>query len=192
MKKKLERKTKSLIVRPYQASDYLAWKQAFSTTPPKQNTWDKDERTPDELTRANFTQLLKEQKNLRTKDVFYTFGVFRKKDGALVGSVNLMDVTRHVFQNAYLGYRIFNRYWGQGFGKEAVAAAMDIAFKDLNLHRLEAAVEPKNKRSIALAKSIGLRKEGLSKKRLLLRGKWVDLLLFVTTTEDQGVRWRNK
>lgn len=41
---------------------------------------------------------------------------------------------------------------------------IDIGFKDIKLHRIEAGIEPGNKRSIALAKSLKMRREGLKKR----------------------------
>ena len=121
----------------------------------------------------------------------YPFGIF-SKDGALLGSVSLMDLSRGVFQNAYLGYRLFSQHWRQGFGKEAVAAVLDIGFKDLGLHRIEAGIMPNNRRSIALAKSLGFRKEGLSRGRLFLRGQWRDMALYVILSEDFGIFWKDR
>ena len=186
---KLERKTKNTIVRPYKKSDYQSWKKAYLSILPKAgNIWDITiPRKEENLTKVAFAKILKAQKQHRTEDYFYDFGIFLK-NGNLIGGVSLMDISRQVFQNAYLGYRIFNNYWGKGYGKEAIKAAIEIAFIDLKLHRIEAGIEPRNKRSIRLAKSIGLRREGLSKKRLFLRGKWLDMALYVATSEDFGIQ----
>ena len=86
----------------------------------------------------------------------------------------ILDIIRGPSQSAFLGYGLFNRHRGQGFGKEAVNAMIEIAFKDLNLHRIEAGIEPTSRRSILLARSLKLRKEGLKKRAVLLRGQWVD------------------
>lgn len=99
-------------------------------------------------------------------------------------------VSRQIFQNAYLGYRIFYNHWGKGYGTEAVRLAIDIAFRNLNLHRLEAAIEPTNKRSIALAKAVGMERESFSKRRLYFRGKWTDFILYVIRSEDLGIEWK--
>lgn len=104
-----------------------------------------------------------------------------------MGGISLMDISRQAFQNANLGYWIFNNHWGKGYGKEAVRLAIDIAFRDLKLHRLEAGIEPKNRRSMALAKAVGMKREGCSWKRLFLRGQWQDMVLFVARSEDFGI-----
>jgi ribosomal-protein-alanine N-acetyltransferase len=149
-----------------------------------QTEWDETNWAERELSRSKFKQILKLQSLQMNQDKTYCFGVFRKDDGMLIGEVRLMDISRGVFQNAYLGYRIFNNHWRQGYAQEACLAIMNIAFKKLKLHRIEAGIEPHNKRSIKTAKKIGLRKEGLSLRRLKFRGKWIDLLIFAITKEE--------
>lgn len=180
----LIKKTKRLILRPLEDMDYDNWVQAHSCLLPPQNEWDETNWNETELTKTKFKAFLKTQKHQRDQDHFYEFGIFRKDDGILLGTVSLMDLSRGVFQNAYLGYRIFNIYWGQGYAQEACLGALDIAFKKLHLHRVEAGIAPSNKRSIKTAKAIGLRKEGLSKRRLYVNKKWTDLVIYALTKEE--------
>ena len=90
------------------------------------------------------------------------------------------------FQNAYLGYWLGNIHWGRGYAREAVQATIDIGFEDLQLHRVEAGIAPKNKKSLILARALGLRREGLSRKRVFGNGHWQDLVLYALTSEDRG------
>jgi len=71
-----------------------------------------------------------------------------------------------------------------------VRALIDIGFRDLRLHRLEAGIEPGNRRSILLARSLGLRKEGLKRRAVFLRDTWVDLGIYAVTCEDVGIPWK--
>lgn len=173
--------TPRLIIRPLVLEDHENWRQTYSSLRPALNEWDENPWDDKELTLQKFKQLLKIQRERRLKDSYYEFGVFRKDDGVLVGSVSLMDVSRGIFQNAYLGYRVFNPFWSQGYAQEACKAAKTIAFKDLKLHRLEAAISPENKKSIQVAKALGFHKEGLSRKRLLVNRKWRDMLIYALT-----------
>ncbi|MBO9667818.1 MAG: GNAT family N-acetyltransferase [Bdellovibrio sp.] len=186
----LFKKTARLLIRPLELHDYENWAQAYSNLLPPQNEWDETSWVDSELTLKKFKDLLKTQNQLRAKDSYYHFGIFRKDDGMLVGEVNLMDISRGIFQNAYLGYRVFNIYWNNGYATEACEAALKIAFKDLKLHRVEAGVSPANKASIKVAKNLGLRKEGLSQRRVYSNKKWVDLILFAGTAEDFGFKYR--
>ena len=184
------KETKRLILRPLETYDYENWVQAYSSMRAPQNEWDETSWIDSELTVKKYKEHLKKHLNWRKQDHYYQMGVFRKDDGMLIGYISLMDISRELFQNAYLGYRIFNNHWGQGYATEACQAAIDIAFKTLNLHRIEAGISPSNKRSIKVAKKIGMRKEGVSSRRLFINNKWVDLALFAVTTEDLGKKWK--
>jgi ribosomal-protein-alanine N-acetyltransferase len=100
-----------------------------------------------------------------------------------------MNFVRSVTQSSFIGYALFNKYWGFGYAEESVNALIEIAFRDHKLHRVVAGIEPDNKRSIKLAKKLGFRKEGISKRVVLLRGKWQDLIQFALTTEDKNIKW---
>lgn len=183
-------KTKRLYIRPYEAKDFEAWQRAYAGMHKAQNTWDLNPRDLKELTSSNFKKLLKAQKDQRAKETFYDFAVFLKDSGELIGTVALMDISRGVFQNAYLGYRIFNKHWNKGYGKEMVSASFRLAFKDLKLHRVEAGIDPKNRRSIFLARSVGMRKEGLKKKALYINNIWQDIGIYSLTCDEFGIKFR--
>ena len=181
---RIHKQTKRLTLRPLELFDYENWAQARSSMLPPQNEWDETNWKESELTLKKFKELLKKNKIDRMDDHFYELGIFRNDDGMLIGTVSLMDISRGIFQNAYLGYAIFNPFWNQGYATEACTAALQIAFKELKLHRVEAGIAPTNKSSLKVAKKIGLRKEGLSKKRLFVREKWTDVQLWAATCED--------
>lgn len=152
------------------------------------NKWDNGPKSDAELTKEYFKKILNAQKDRRNNDQFYDLAVFNL-EGSLVGNVALMEVARGISHTAYLGYTISNNYWRLGYGKEAVRAIIDIGFKDIKLHRIEAGIEPGNIRSVKLAKSLGMRREGLKKKAIFLKGKWVDLIMYTLTTEDVGIKF---
>lgn len=180
----LQRRTKRLVLRPLEPFDHENWVQAYSTMAAPQNEWDETNWDERELGKIQFRELLQSQLSDRRRDHNYVWGVFRKDDGLLIGEVALMDVSRGVFQNAYLGYRIFNQYWGEGYATEACEAVLLLAFKKLKLHRVEAGIAPENKRSLRVAKRLGLRREGLSRRRLFINKIWRDMLIYALTRED--------
>ncbi|MDI7066159.1 GNAT family protein, partial [Klebsiella pneumoniae] len=53
-------------------------------------------------------------------------------------------------------------------------AAVDFAFSELGLHRLEANIQPRNTASIALVRRVGFKQEGLSPSYLRINGEWRD------------------
>ena len=92
----------------------------------------------------------------------------------MVGVVELQDIFRGDFQNAYLIYYGFAEQLRQGFIQNAVEQVIAKAFGQMKLHRLEANVQPDNLASIALLKACGFEKEGLSPKFLRKNGEWRD------------------
>lgn len=102
------------------------------------------------------------------------FVICRKSDDKIVGAINLSQIFRKAFQNAYLGYSLGVKYTGNGFMTEAVELILRHAFKNLKLHRVEANVQPENIASIAVFRRCGFTKEGFSEKYLKISGRWSD------------------
>ncbi len=96
------------------------------------------------------------------------------KTDEIAGAINLSQIFRAGFQNAYLGYYVGEKYAGKGFATEAIGLIIKLAFEDLNLHRIEANIQPQNLPSIAVVKKNGFAKEGFSPKYLQVDGIWCD------------------
>jgi ribosomal-protein-alanine N-acetyltransferase len=107
-------------------------------------------------------------------DNFFALLARRTEDDAIVGLFELSDVVRGSFQSAYLGYWVGGPYAGQGYMREGMQLALRFAFSELRLHRVEANIQPANKRSLALAKTSGFRREGFSPRYLKIGGRWRD------------------
>jgi [ribosomal protein S5]-alanine N-acetyltransferase len=116
------------------------------------------------------------------------FFICRQTDGAILGSINLSQIFRGGFQSAYVGYQIGAEFAGQGYMTEALALMLHYAFADLNLHRLEANIQPGNAASIALVKRAGFVQEGFSRKYLKICGRWRDHERWAILVDD----WRHK
>lgn len=105
----------------------------------------------------------------------YRYFICHKKSHAIIGSYNISEIVRGWFQSAYLGYEVFAPYQRQGFMYQGMILLLEEAFIKLNLHRLEANIQPDNFASIALVFKSGFTKEGFSPKYLRIGGKeWQD------------------
>lgn len=105
-------------------------------------------------------------------------------EGRIVGAVNLNEVVRGVFQNAYVGYWIDAAAGGRGVATAAVRQALAFAFGEAGLHRVQAAVIPRNAASIRVVEKCGFREEGLALRYLRIAGVWEDHRIFALTAED--------
>jgi [ribosomal protein S5]-alanine N-acetyltransferase len=108
-------------------------------------------------------------------------------DDTILGSLELSQIVRGVFQSAYLGYQIGAPFARQGYMSEALALALHDAFGQLRLHRLEANVQPENVASLALVQRLGFHLEGYSPRYLKLGGRWRDHQRWAILAED----WRS-
>ena len=102
----------------------------------------------------------------------------------LVACINLNEIVHGVFQSAYLGYYAFVPHAGNGLMFQAMQQVIDYAFTELQLHRLEANIQPQNIRSAHLVTSLGFRLEGLSPRYLRIRNEWKDHERYAMTVED--------
>ncbi|MGH9029318.1 MAG: GNAT family N-acetyltransferase [Acidimicrobiales bacterium] len=100
--------------------------------------------------------------------------VVRHACGGLAGYVSVGNIVRGFSQSASLGYGAFAGHEGRGLMTLGLAAVIDIAFRELHLHRLEANIQPSNTRSSALVQRLGFEKEGFSPRYLMVDGAWRD------------------
>jgi ribosomal-protein-alanine N-acetyltransferase len=133
---------------------------------------------------ASYRRLLERNRS----DNFHALLARRTEDDAIVGLFELSDVVRGNFQNAYLGYWVGQPFAGQGYMREGMQLALRFAFQELRLHRVEANIQPANKRSLELAKHAGFRREGFSPRYLKIGGRWRDHERWAILAED--VRFR--
>jgi RimJ/RimL family protein N-acetyltransferase len=98
-------------------------------------------------------------------------------DPKIIGYVNIHNIST-VHRSADIGIRIGNdRHRGQGFGKEALAMALNYCWNHLNLERVGLVVFRHNARAIAAYSACGFKKEGTLRRFLFVDGAWVDLVL---------------
>ena len=116
------------------------------------------------------------------------FLVVRNEGGALAGAINFSEIVRGAFHSAYVGYYALAPLAGEGYMTEGFALALDFAFRQLRLHRVEANVQPGNRRSIALVERVGFVREGYSRRYVKIAGRWRDHVRFAMLAED----WRTR
>jgi [ribosomal protein S5]-alanine N-acetyltransferase len=112
--------------------------------------------------------------------------VCRCEDDAIVGFFNLSHITRGALQSAYLGYAVGEPYAGHRYMRDGLELVLRHAFVDMDLHRIEANIQPGNHASIALARGAGFGREGFSRRYLKIGGRWRDHERWAILADD----WR--
>ena len=140
----------------------------------------------DDLTRAAFRRRLALYARDRDLGQGHAFFIFRRTDDALVGGINLRNITRGVAQSAAVGYWAGETYARQGCTLSALKALVRFGFDTLALHRLEAACCTDNIPSRALLLKAGFAEEGLARSYLKINGIWRDHLTFGLIEGDPG------
>jgi len=102
----------------------------------------------------------------------------------ICGVFNLNEIVRGCFQSAYLGFYSVVDYAGKGYMSSGLKLILKHAFEEMNLHRLEANIQPENMSSINLVKNNAFRKEGYSPRYLKIHEKWCDHERWAITRED--------
>lgn len=112
--------------------------------------------------------------------------VCRAADDQIVGVFNVSQIVRGAFRSAYLGYQVFAPFAGQRYMTAAMRLVLRYVFNTLELHRIEANIQPGNAASIALVARAGFSREGYSRRYLKVGGRWRDHERWALLVED----WR--
>jgi hypothetical protein len=102
----------------------------------------------------------------------------------IIGVFNVSEIVRGAFQNAFLGFYGLTDYTGKGYMSAGLKLVQKKVFEELELHRLEANIQPENTRSIQLVKTNGFRYEGFSPRYLKINGEWRGHEHWAITAED--------
>lgn len=104
------------------------------------------------------------------------WAIEEKASGQMIGTCTLfkLDIDN---RRGEIGYLLNRAYWHRGLMSEALQSVIDYAFRDLQLHRLEADTDPENAASIRLLENFGFQREGLFRDRWRVHGRWCDSLM---------------
>ncbi len=171
------------ILRPPVERDWRSYTElraaSRSFLEPWEPTW-----ALDALSRDAFQRRLRRYASDRRNDTGYSFFVFDRESGRLVGGMTLSNVRRGVAQTATLGYWVGETYARKGYMTAAMQSVLGFGFRHLKLHRLEAACLPSNEPSQRLLQRAGFEQEGFAPKYLMIRGIWQDHILFALLAEN--------
>lgn len=175
-----------VVLRPLTVDDWPAWREVRIKSRDWLEVWEPrpEPGSADPVRdREAFRARCSAWERQRHFDSAYGFGMFLH-EGEFVGEVSLGNVQRGPFQMGFVGYWVDESHAGEGLVPEGVVLVVRYAFEKLELHRLEAAIVPRNYASRRVAEKLGLREEGLSQRFLQIRGVYEDHVRYAITAEE--------
>jgi ribosomal-protein-alanine N-acetyltransferase len=174
-----------VFLRPPQTDEWAAWAELRSASRaylvPWEPVW-----PADALTETAYLRRVRRLAMEWKTDDGYSFHVFERAGGRLVGGIGMTQVRRGVAQTATLGYWVGQPFERRGYTTEAVRLICRFAFQSLQLHRVEAACLPENLASQRVLEKAGFVREGYARRYLKIAGEWRDHLTFALLSEDAG------
>ena len=105
------------------------------------------------------------------------FTIETRDDDAHIGNVSLFSINwkdRH----AELGITIGDKdYWNRGYGTDAIRTILELAFDEMNLHRVTLRVHADNTRAIRAYEKVGFQHEGALRESVFRDGAYLDMIL---------------
>ena len=91
-------------------------------------------------------------------------------------------------RRAEVGYALAQPYWGRGLAGEATTAVIEYGFETLDLHRIEAELDPRNAPSLRVLERLGFGREGLLRERCIVGDEVSDSLIMGLLRSDYRKR----
>lgn len=113
-------------------------------------------------------------------------------EGEIVGQLNVSNILHGSVSSGTIGYWVSQDVAGRGIMTSAVAQAIDYAFWNLGLHRIEIDIRPENTPSLRVVEKLGLRQEGTKRNFIHIDGAWRDHHVFAITKEEVTGRLVNR
>ena len=100
-----------------------------------------------------------------------------------LGNVSIWHTSRRE-RSGEIGYWVRSTITGHGIGAEAAARVVQVAFEELELHRVTLRIATGNLASERIAEKLGFVQEGLLRKEVLVAGTWLDHSLWGLLDEE--------
>jgi len=115
--------------------------------------------------------------------------IVEKRTEDHIGNIKLSPI-QWVHRRGEMGIMIGDKkYWGRGYGLNAVSLVLEYAFTRLNLNKITLGVEEGNKPAMKLYQRLGFKIEGLQRKQWFREGRYRDnVLMGLLRSEYKRVR----
>jgi RimJ/RimL family protein N-acetyltransferase len=113
----------------------------------------------------------------------YYLAVEDLTSGELLGG-GALDILSRTDGHGEIGYYLRPDAWGRGLGTEVAGLLLVLAFERLDLHRVQATIDPENVASMRVLERVGLRREGYLRELYRVGDGWRDRVLYAIVRSD--------
>jgi ribosomal-protein-alanine N-acetyltransferase len=114
---------------------------------------------------------------------FNDFAIILKETDKMIGTVGFTSFDGKN-RCAEIGYVISPKYWRQGIATEALSTIIELSFSELSVERVEAKYMPENVFSGRVMEKCGMKREGVLRRKLFVKGKFCDIAYFSILREE--------
>ncbi|MGW8314546.1 MAG: GNAT family N-acetyltransferase [Bacteroidales bacterium] len=132
-------------------------------------------------TKERLKSLIEEQSAVPRKS--YGWKVILKENDEFLGMAGLI-LSLDKFKLGEIYYEVHPSYWGKGYATEMARILIKVGFEEFHLHKVEAGVATENAPSIKVLEKTGMKREGLRRKILPIRGEWKDNFHYAIVEND--------
>ncbi|WP_338708932.1 GNAT family protein [Paenibacillus amylolyticus] len=111
------------------------------------------------------------------------WGIALKSDNRIIGTCGFHGCMKQHYK-AVMGYELAPEFWRQGYMTEVTQKIVEYGFKNLELNRIEAFVEPENAGSRKLLERIGFSEEGILKEHFYWKNRFVDNVIYAILKKE--------
>ena len=178
--------TQRLVLRPPRTGDIGEIRRLLRHNQTHLHPWNPAPRPgedPTSITEVS-NAVLRQRREWKNGRSFVFMLAQRTEPSRLHGKIALNGIMRGAMHGAYLGYWMDVDHQNGGLCTEGIRAVLDFAFGPAQLHRVQAAIMPRNPKSLRVIEKLGFRREGYAERYLQIAGKWEDHILFARTREE--------
>ena len=138
---------------------------------------------------ARFESIADAEKMVQTVSESYdretgiNWGIVEKHSNNFIGYFGFWRmIPEHC--RAEIGYALKPEYWGRGYMYETINRMVRFGFNNMNLHSIEANVNPDNDKSKKVLEKIGFKKEAYFRENYLFNNRFLDSIIYSLLEKD--------
>ena len=111
------------------------------------------------------------------------WAIIEKSSNILVGDFAYWRIDKK-HGRGEIGYTLKPQFWGKGYMKETMVTLLDFGFSKLNLHSVEANINPDNDASRKALRKMNFQKEAYFRENFFFEGKFLDSEIYSLLERD--------